>query len=247
LKSVTPDAANVGMQRYQDFIKRMVNNEEMNTMSVGHGMSLNKLAFSVTALFILCFPTAILANECYDYKNSTDNLKTKVTFNNELHSNFFDSYEASYPWYIFRRKNGSFETALDKEITEEDKVPIEHTSNCYCTHQGNHIMSFCDATYESGALKLEIYGGMPAYFSSLMITVKGSGFLCHFKGAYPVPVRNCKWQIISKKLTFKDNDIKKGKRIYGWISVEFDETSTYQGETTTSGHKIEGYLKPIVK
>ena len=165
---------------------------------------------------------------------------------NKLHSEFFDSHETSYPWYIFKNDDGTFETALDREITKEDKIPIEHTSNCVSTHQGKHIMSFCDATYESGVLKLEIYGGMPAYFSSLMITVKGSEFLCHFKGAYPAPVRNCKWDIISKELTLKNNDIKKGKRIYGWVSVEFEETSTYQGETTTSRHKIEGYLKPIV-
>ena len=39
----------------------------------------------------------------------------------------------------------------------------------------------------------------------------------------------------------------KGKRIYAWVYVEFEETSTYRDETTTNQYKIEGYLKPVVK
>jgi hypothetical protein len=52
---------------------------------------------------------------------------------------------------------------------------------------------------------------------------------------------------LSKKLTLKSHNVDKGKRIYAWVSVEFEETSTYKGEASTSRHKIEGYLKPVVK
>ena len=188
-----------------------------------------------------------LGQSCYDYKNTTDKLQAKITFDNKLHSDFFDSHEASYPWYIVKNDDGTFESAFDEEITNEDKIPIEHTSNCLSTHQGKHTMNFCDATYDLGILQLEIYGGMPAYSSSLMLTIKDSQFLCHFKADYPAPVFNCKWNILSKKLIFKSKDINKGERIYAWVSVEFEETSTDQGEITTSKYRIEGYLKPMVK
>lgn len=207
----------------------------------------DKMIFTIIAILILCSPVISLGQNCYDYKNTTDEVKAKITFDNKLHSEFFDSQETSYPWYIFKNDDEIFESALDREITKEDKIPIEHTSNCVSTHQGKHIMNFCDATYTLGVLQLEIYGGMPAYSSSLMITIKDSEFLCHLRAAYPAPVFNCKWNILSKELIFKSNDIKKGKRLYAWISVKFEETSTYQGETTTNKYKIEGYLKPVVK
>jgi hypothetical protein len=207
----------------------------------------NKFIFPIIVALILYFPIMALSQNCYDYNNTTDKLQTKITLNNKLHSKFFNSHETSYPWYIFKHYDGTFESAIDEEITEKDKIPIENNSNCFSTHQGKHIMDFCDATYDSGVLRLEIYGGMPAYSSSLMITVKDLEFLCYFKAAYPAPVFNCKWNILSKKLVLKNKEILKGKRIYAWVFVEFEETSTYQGKTTTNKYKIEGYLKPVVK
>jgi hypothetical protein len=164
-----------------------------------------------------------------------------------MHSAFFNSHESSYPWYIIRNEDGTFESMKEGEISEQDKKPIEHTSNCISTHQGRHNMEFCDASYDAGVLTLEIYGGMPAYSSSLRITLKGSDFICRFKGAYPAPVSNCNRRIIAKKLIFKDREIKKGKRLFGRVFVEFEETSTYKGKTQTTRHKIEGYIKPVVK
>jgi hypothetical protein len=197
--------------------------------------------------FVLLFPAMLLGETSYEYRNTKDEIDGKIQFDNKLHSEFFDSHETSYPWYIFKIDDRTFETVLDREITNKDKTPIEHTSNCVSTHQGKHIMNFCDAAYDSGVLQLEIFGGMPAYSSALMIRVKDSEFWCYFKAAYPAPVYDCKWNILSKRLTFKSSNFKKGKRIYAFISVEFEETSSYHGKTTTNKYKIEGYLKPIVK
>jgi hypothetical protein len=109
-------------------------------------------------------------------------------------------------------------------------------------------MDFCDAVLEAdGSLKLCIYGGMPAYASSLMITIKDSEFSCFFNATYPAPVSNCKWKILSKKLKLNSIDFTKGKRLFAWLSVGFEETSTYKGKTTTNTYKIEGYLKPFIK
>jgi hypothetical protein len=89
--------------------------------------------------------------------------------------------------------------------------------------------------------------GEPAYSGSLLITIKDSEFFCYFKGAYPLLGVRCIWNILSKKLIFKDKSIAVGKRIYAWVSVEFEETSTYRGEKETNKYKIEAYLKPVVR
>jgi hypothetical protein len=195
---------------------------------------------------MLCFPTA-LCEACNDYESTTDEIQSKVIIDHKIHSAFFNSHKSSYPWYITRNEDGTFESVTGEKVSDRDKKPVEHTSNCISTHQGHHTMEFCDATYDSGVLTLEIFGGMPAYFSSLKIIVKGVDFFCRFKGVYPAPVSNCRRKIIAKKLIFKDREIKKGKRLFGRVSVEFEETSTYKGVTQTSRHKIEGYIKPVVK
>jgi len=206
-----------------------------------------KTFFAIVSISILCVPSTSLSQNCYDYNNTTDKLKARLAIDSTMDSAFFRSYKASYPWYIIRNDDGTFESAIGDEVSVEDKILREHTANCVSTHQGKHSMVFSDATYDAGTLRLEIHGGMPAYASSLMITIKDSEFFCRFRASYPAPVSNCKWNILSKKLIFRDKDIEKGRRIYAWLSVEFEEISTYQGKTTTMKHKIEGYIKPIVK
>jgi len=206
-----------------------------------------KTFFAIVSISILCLPCTSVSQSCYNYNNTTDKLKAGLAIDSTMDSAFFRSYKASYPWYIIRNDDGTFENTMGDEVSEEDKILREHTSNCVSTHQGKHIMDFSDATYDAGTLRLEIHGDMPAYASSLMITIKNSEFFCRFRASYPAPVSNCKWNILSKKLIFRDKDIEKGRRIYAWLSVEFEEISTYQGKTTTMKHKIEGYIKPIVK
>lgn len=196
---------------------------------------------------ILCLPSTSSSQNCYDYNNTTDKLKARVAIDRSLDSAFFRSSKASYPWYIIRNADGTFENTLGDEVSEKDKTPIEHTANCVSTHQGRHVMDFCDATYDAGLLRLEIHGGMPAYASSLMIIVKDSDFSCRFKASYPMPIADCKWNILSKKLIFRDKAMEKGRRLYAWLSVQFEEISAYQGKTTTMKHKIEGYVKPLIK
>jgi hypothetical protein len=87
---------------------------------------------------------------------------------------------------------------------------------------------------------------MPAYASSLLIRVQGQQFTCLFKAVYPAPVKNLSWEIVSKCMTIKNPPFQGGKRLYAKFEVEFKETGTYQGKTTISRHRIEGYLKPVV-
>jgi hypothetical protein len=172
----------------------------------------------------------------------------RVLIDKNLDSKFFNTHAASYKWYIVKNDDGTFENTIGKTLTDEDKKPMEHTANCVSTHQGDHVMSFCDATLESDILRLKIHGGLPAYSSSLLIEInKNLNFSCFFKAVYPAPVTDLRWNILSKKMKLKTLDFKKGKPLYAWLSVGFEEISTYKGDKTVQSYKIEGFIKPMVK
>ncbi len=59
------------------------------------------------------------------------------------------------------------------------------------------------------------------------------------------PVSNDRWNMLLKELKLKSANVSKGKRIYVWISIVFEETSTFQGEISNNKYRIEGYLKPV--
>ncbi|MCP3901850.1 MAG: hypothetical protein GY707_19250 [Desulfobacteraceae bacterium] len=182
------------------------------------------------------------------YKNSNDSITKYAVIDKDLHSKFFDSHEASYKWHILKHSDGTFEDTMDGEVSDEDKIPIQHTSNCVSTHQGKHSMNFCDATLKSGVLRLKIHGGLPAYSSSVLVEInENNEFFFFFKAAYPAPVSDLKWNILSKKMRLKTTDFKKGKKVLAWLSVEFEETSTYKGEKVVKIYKIEGYIKPVIE
>lgn len=184
----------------------------------------------------------------HTYKNSNDPITKRILIDKNLDSKFFNTHAASYKWYVVKNDDGTFENTIGKTLTDQDKRPMEHTANCVSTHQGEHVMNFCDATLKSDILRLKIHGGLPAYSSSLLVEInKNSEFSCFFQAVYPVPVTDLKWNILSKKMKLKALDFKKGKPLYAWLSVDFEEISTYKGEKTVRSYKIEGFIKPMVK
>ena len=184
----------------------------------------------------------------YEYKNCNDSITKDITIDKKLKSEFFNITEKSYPWYIIKKDDGTFENVIsDDEVTEEDRVLIEYTSNCITDHRGSHMMRLCDAKLIPDGIQLKISGGEPAWANSFLIKIIGNKFYCYFRANYPVLHDSLKWNILSKELKLKDNDFKKGKRIYAWISVKFEEIAVFNGETTKRKYSISGYLKPILE
>ena len=209
---------------------------------------INQTKLLIIIIFTIVASPVIYGQNIADYKNCEDSIIKEISVDENLNSEFFFTSESSYPWYIIPNDDGTFENVLGKEISKEDTILIEHTSNCLSTHQGEHVMHLCDAVMKSpDLLQLNIHGGLPAYASSLMIQIKDSRFKCYFKAVYPAPITGLKWKILSKELKVKAKDFKKGKRLYGWLSVVFEETGTYRGKTTKEKYKIEGYLKPKIE
>jgi hypothetical protein len=197
---------------------------------------------------MLFLPGVSFSQDCYDYKHTKDPVVEKVVIDAALNSDFFSSHKTSYPWYILRTEDGGFESTLNQPITREDRIPIEHTSNCVSTHQGEHVMDYCEAILKPGVLALEIHGGEPGYVSSLLVTIEGQYYKFFFKAAYPMYDPHClKWKIVSKKLKIKSAQFGRGKRVYAWISVVLDETTTGKVFNKSKRYTIEGYLKPVVK
>ena len=197
----------------------------------------------------LSYPSAVPSFDAdtQKYKNSIDTIHQKAVLDETLFSPFFNSEPESLKWHIIKDENGHFEDTLDGHVSSQDKVPVRHTADCVSTHQGKHKMAFCDATLTSTGLRMEIYGGMPAFNSSLLVEVKqDGGFTCFFHAAYPVLVQNLSWKILSKKLVLTTLDFKNGVPVFGWICVEFEETEVFNNEMSTKGYKIEGFFKPII-
>ncbi len=172
-------------------------------------------------------------------------------FDSGLDSDFFKSKQSSYPWHIIEHDDGHLEDSIAGGPANRKTVSkIEHTASCISTHQGEHLMSFCDATQHGQGIDLVITGGMPAYASMLAVKIdKKKQITCSFEASYPmtIPGEKLQWRITKKALRMKNDEIKAGTRLYGWLTVEFEEITTLNAQTTRMTYKIEGYVKPVIQ
>jgi hypothetical protein len=168
-----------------------------------------------------------------------------------LDSDFFRAKDGSYPFYIVEHEDGHLENTLGGEVSKEEATKIEHTAKCVSSHQGEHLMSFCDAQQlDGGGLLLEVAGGLPAYASALTLQIgKDKSLKCMFYARYPMftPGEKLTWKITKKTFKMTSDSFKAGERLLGWLSVEFEETCTIDGKVTSKSHKIEGYVKPVIR
>ena len=180
-----------------------------------------------------------------------DALSTAVVIDAGLDSDFFRSTKASYPWHIIEHEDGHLEDTIAGGPANRKNVhKIEHTANCLSTHQGEHLMSFCDATQNGRGIDLVITGGMPAYASMLTVKIdEKKQITCSFDASYPmtIPGECIQWRITKKAFRMKSEEIKANARLFGWLTVEFEEITTLNGQTTRKNHKIEGYVKPVIR
>jgi len=164
----------------------------------------------------------------------------------ELDCNLFKTTITSYRFGMLEDRDGGVENTFGGQITAEDLMRIEHTADCISSHQGDHLMEFCDAVATKDRVMMNITGGLPAYASHLTITInKKLEFKCFFSAVYPAPNVAVHWKVTKKALKLKATDFNAGKRLRGWISVEFDEIDKITKET--HAYKIEGFFKPVIQ
>ncbi|MFN5961921.1 MAG: hypothetical protein ACK5CW_10600 [Verrucomicrobiota bacterium] len=174
-----------------------------------------------------------------------DGVSASATIAPKLDSPLFRETKTSLNWWIVESESGTIEDTTDGEIGPDDLVRIEHTASCTSTHQSEHLMEFCDAVRDGDGIRLSLRGGMPAYASSLSVTIERSlAFRCDFSATYPAPTAPLRWKISKKELRLRSRDFAPGQRLYGWVSVTFEETDGV-GEPKT--YKIEGYIKPVIQ
>lgn len=107
-------------------------------------------------------------------------------------------------------------------------------------------MEFCDAVKTKNGVKLMVWGGMPAYASDLTVTIDAKlNFKCAFSGVYPDYSGPLQWKVTKKTLKLKSDKLEERSRIYGWISVEFEERDN--AAQKPRAFKIEGYFKPFIQ
>lgn len=177
-----------------------------------------------------------------------DVLKATLVVDPKLDSRFFHVTKTSRPWHLAGEgsEDGVLEDTIDQSIDPDDLVLIEHTAQCTSSHQGEHAMEFCDAVAGKEGLAIKIFGGMPAYASSLCVLIRpDKTYQCRFEAVYPAGFPLLKWRITKKSLKFRSFPLRPGQRCYAWLSVEFEEVEITTGNSRS--YKIEGELKPIVQ
>ncbi len=174
-----------------------------------------------------------------------DKLEAEAVLDPTLSSEFFSKTETRRQPWIVEHSDGNLEDAMDGKIDADDILLVERTANCTSTHQGEHAMDFCDAIKSADGLKLEFWGGLPAYVGLLTVRVEAKRqFTCEFKADYPSSPAPLRWVVRKKAMKLKDVIGEPGSRIRGWISVEFDEIDVNSG--AVESYKIEGYFKPVI-
>ena len=162
----------------------------------------------------------------------------------KLDTPFYHKTETSYRWWIIEDESGHLEDTTDGSIDADDLLRIEHTANCVSSHQGDHIMTFCEAVATANGALLEFSGGSPAYTSSLSITIDPKlNYKCFFTATYPAPTNPLKWKITKKELRLKRSQLTGGSRLFGWLSISFAEIDSVSN--LSKSYKIEGYFKPV--
>ncbi|THB63465.1 MAG: hypothetical protein D6B27_12170 [Gammaproteobacteria bacterium] len=185
---------------------------------------------------IICLQAAIT-----NAQTPNCDFKSPIKTSNNIIPEFFKYHSYTLPWYIIRHENGSFENTLGEDISNESIKPIEKNAFVFSTHQSNHLMNMAEATKTAYGFKISIFGGMPAYCSSLDIHIMKDKFCTTFEATYPAPIKELNWKIISQKLTLISSGISKEKRIQGKVSIILEEKDD---AGKVSRHRIAGYFKP---
>jgi len=97
-----------------------------------------------------------------------------------------------------------------------------------------------------GGVELTITSGEAPYPGKLFVRIGKDGtFKCSYSANYITPVSPLEWRFTKKSLTLRSDEFAGGKRLYGWLSVEFEEIDLKTGNKVPL--KIEGFFKPVIQ
>ncbi len=202
---------------------------------------------SIIGAVLMIFSAQLIASDQPSKSACDDSVAAKATIVSKLDSPLFHEMKTSLNWWIVESESGAVEDTTDGEIGPADLVRNEHTASCTSTHQGEHLMEFCDAVRDGESIRLSLSGGMPAYASSLSVSIERSlAFRCDFSATYPALTPPLRWKITKKELRLRSRDMAPGHRVFGWISVTFEETEAVKGAQPKT-YKIEGFIKPVIQ
>lgn len=202
---------------------------------------------SIIATLSMIFSAQLIANNPPAKSACDDSIAATATIVPKLDSPLFHETKTSLNWWIVESESGAVEDTTDGEIGPADLVRNEHTASCTSTHQGEHLMEFCAAVSDGDAVRFGLSRGMPAYASSLSVSIEKSlAFHCDFSATYPALTPPLRWKITKKELRLRSCDLTPGHRVLGWISVTFEETEAVKGALPKT-YKIEGYIKPVIQ
>jgi hypothetical protein len=184
------------------------------------------------SILFLCFFSGIIANG--------QNIPIKQMISPAMiDTNFVDTLTFNekwdYPWYIVY-ENGVFENTFGETIEKSDTAHLFYTANCWTNHQGEHQIRYCQARYFNDTITLFFMPELPAYASSLTVSIVKNDFWCDFTAVYPESRINQKLTrtITNQKLILNYAFYKPGDMVKGYVEVTFTETSIVPNEMPVS-------------
>ncbi len=178
----------------------------------------------------------------------TDVVPATAMVDAKLDAPLFHARTARYAWHVVESEEGHLEDTTSEALKPDALTMYEVTSDCVSTHQGEHEMENASATLDkSGTLTLVIAGGLPAYASSLTVTLGPDlKYTCAFHAVYPGSGPPLRWNITSKSLKLKARVTMPGERLRAEIAVGFEEIWTEGGAEKRKAYTIKGHVKPVV-
>ena len=154
-----------------------------------------------------------------------DQMWSRVNCDPKLTDPFFESNEWSYPWWILKHSDGSFQsTRSDDERPVKDPPRLKHTAKCFSTSFGSkHLVRFCEARLlDVNTIDLLIHEFSPAFRDALRVQIRKEKFTSRSWTLYIAgpPPDGYKWMTKRQELTLDKKTYRKGDVIKGRIDFE---------------------------
>jgi hypothetical protein len=184
---------------------------------------------------------------------------SQANYDPKLADPFFESNEWSYPWYIIKHPDGTFEDTTSDRRPEKEPTRLKQTAKCFSTSSGSeHLVKFCEARLlDANMIDLLIHHESPAFNDTLKVWIRNGVFTCQYWTAQKELISTGMgpgtiWKTTRQELTLDKKVYRKGDVIKGKIDFERVQEPTNPKYIETWGRepttiKVNGVFKTIVE
>jgi hypothetical protein len=159
---------------------------------------------------------------------------SKVRYDPKLTDPFFKSNEWSYPWYIIKHPDGTFEDITSDKRPEKEPSHLKHTAKCFITAiesgRAKDLVTFCKARFHNvNTIDVLIHKENSADIDRLKVQIKNGMFASQYWTVFKKLARaraRIIWTTTRQKLILDRKEYRKDDVIKGRIDFECVEEPT---------------------